>query len=97
MWQAAAFFGCLYFWLRGDWFGRVIAFLFFATLFVICGNAGIIGRDASPMGFAIYSLCCCVIAWLVAGLPTYARRPGFWRRLVRLRLPVLYDGVTLRR
>jgi len=97
MWQASVFFVWLYFWLRGHWFARVLAFCFFSVFLVICGSTGLLGRDASPAGLAVYVPCALIVAWLAAGLPTYARRPGFWGRVVGLRLPVLYDGAGLRR
>lgn len=69
--------GVLYWWLRGHWFGRVLAFIFLVPV-VVMGPAKMIPNpDLPPEYGAVYGLVmltsCIVIAWLVSGLPIYVR------------------------
>ena len=70
----------LYFWLRGHWFVRVLAFLALALAFGFLGGM-MTGLDARPGSGDNHAwlgiLLGLAIAWPVSGIPLYARR---WRQ-----------------
>jgi hypothetical protein len=80
---AAVAAGVLYLWLKGHWFGRVLAFLVLAVAFgLACGEvAATFGMTVgNPKGYAIVGMLAGgMLAWLVSGLPDY-----YYRRQIRL-------------
>lgn len=72
----------LYFWLRGNWFGRVLAFLALTCAFVPLGLCLVYGHDSALLELAAI-LGGAGLAWIVAAIPG---RLTARRRL----LPVLY-------
>jgi hypothetical protein len=71
----------LYLWLLGHWFGRVLAFLAFAALFVVAGF--VIDNSRTLTGELAALILGPVLGWLVASVPTWlyarqARAPVFY-------------------
>lgn len=75
--------GVLYWWLRGHWFARVLAFIFFVPVVVVGPGKMIPNANLPPTYSAAYGLVmlasCIAIAWLISGLPIYIRA---WRQRV---------------
>lgn len=75
----------LYFWLVGRWFARVLMFALFAASLMAGQNKASHDADAATVIFLM--LACCVIAWLISGLPVYFhRRRVIDQRPMRLHL-----------
>jgi hypothetical protein len=68
--------GLLWAWLAGHWFARVVAFLAFATLFGFGG--AVLFANGMPgvttAGISLGAIGGVVLAWPVAGIPTYIQR-----------------------
>lgn len=70
MWAVVGL-GVLYFWLTGNWFARVVAWVALTAVFiVILDPNAIIYRDALLFIF----IACGVAAWFVSGIPIYVQR-----------------------
>lgn len=70
-----------YFWLRGGWFARILAMLFWVPVVIACSGKILNGVEA-PQGYEfpvamVYLAASIVIAWLVSSLPTYVKA---WRQ-----------------
>lgn len=59
----------LYFWLIGNWFGRVVAFLTLGSVLVVFAWAATF-KDPSVMPVLAISAAGCA-AWFLAGIPQY--------------------------
>lgn len=62
----------LYFWLRGHWFARVLAFVVFIPTISVCAGKPL--PPAGAIGAVIFLVSVIVLAWLTSGLPIYVRR-----------------------
>lgn len=63
---------CLYLWLSGHWFGRVVGFLVFTPI-----GVAIVANIPAFAGYQIWGyLAVAVAAWFVAGVPALWRRLG---------------------
>lgn len=61
--------GVFYFWLKGHWFARILAFIFLVPTIVVCA-----GKSMSPVDWpyaAAFLISAVVISWLISGLPIY--------------------------
>jgi hypothetical protein len=66
----------LYCWLRGGWFARVLAMLFWFPAVIICSGKILNGVDAKGYELPatlVYLVASGVVAWLISSLPTYLR------------------------
>lgn len=66
-----------YCWLRGGWFARVLAMLFWVPTVVIVSGKILNGVDA-PKGYelpltVVYLTASTIIAWLISSLPAYIK------------------------
>jgi hypothetical protein len=61
----------MYFWLRANWFARVIAFFVFAAFGVLVGCLVNAGGDHGGIYFMLSGI---VLAWPVSGIPIYCQR-----------------------
>ena len=82
--------GLLYFWLLGQWFARVLAFLLLGAVFGLIGvSLGKTNPDAPGFIIATWAVLGIAIAWPLASIPVYVRRhqersaQAIWQRAMQ--------------
>lgn len=65
----------LYFWLIGHWFARILAFLLFVPVVVVCAGRAF-PNSVDQVGAILILVCLIALAWPIASIPIYVWR---WR------------------